>query len=77
MNRVVVNSRVGPDGVLHLDVPVGPADADREVQVTIEPKEPRPEQQSHADWLRGIAGTWQGDFQRPPQGTIEQREPLS
>src|SRR5579871_2659441 len=33
MNRMVVNSRIGSDGVLHVTVPVGRADADREVRV--------------------------------------------
>ena len=36
MNRVVVKSKVGSDGVLHLDLPIGLEDADREVQVTVE-----------------------------------------
>ena len=37
MSRVEVVSRVGSDGVLHLDVPMTPADAGREVRVTVEP----------------------------------------
>ena len=40
MNRLVFQSRVGADGVLHVSVPVGKVDADREVRVTIEPVEP-------------------------------------
>ena len=37
MNRMVLHSRVGADGVLHLTVPIGQEAADREVRVTIEP----------------------------------------
>ncbi len=37
MNRIVVNSRVGGDGVLHLALPVGADDANQEVRVTVEP----------------------------------------
>jgi hypothetical protein len=37
MNQIRLRSRIDPDGVLRLDVPVGPADADRDVQITIEP----------------------------------------
>ena len=37
MNRIVVKSKVSSDGVLHLALPVGLAEADREVQVTVEP----------------------------------------
>ena len=37
MNRMVLHLRVGSDGVLHITVPIGEEDADREVQVTIDP----------------------------------------
>jgi hypothetical protein len=37
MTPIIVKSRVGSDGVLHLDLPVGPSHADKEVQVTVEP----------------------------------------
>jgi hypothetical protein len=36
MNRIIVHSRVGPDGVLHLTGPIGKAEANREVEVTID-----------------------------------------
>ena len=36
MNRIVVKSKVGSDGVLHLEVPVGKEAADKEVRVTVE-----------------------------------------
>ncbi len=78
MNRIVVNSRVGSNGILQLTLPVGPADADREVQITVEPVGPLT--QSADEWRRGIletAGKWQGEFERPAQGEYEQREPLS
>ena len=39
MNRIVLHSRVGTDGVLQLTVPIGVADADRKVEVTIAPLE--------------------------------------
>ena len=42
MNRVVLHSRVGADGVLHISVPMGESDAGREVQVTIDPVGPSP-----------------------------------
>ena len=37
MDRIIVRSKIGNDGILHLDVPVGKADANQEVHVTIEP----------------------------------------
>ena len=37
MNRMIVKSRIGADGVLNVTVPVGSNEANREVLVTIEP----------------------------------------
>jgi hypothetical protein len=39
MTRMILSARVGADGVLH--VPLGQAEANREVRVTIEPARPR------------------------------------
>jgi hypothetical protein len=78
MNRIVVKSRVGSNGILQLALPLGLADADREVQITVEPAEPAA--LSPDEWRRAIletAGKWQGEFERPEQGDYEQREPLS
>lgn len=77
MNRMVVHSRIGADGVLHLAVPVGPADADKEVTVTIESASPRAMTQD--EWrlfILSTAGAWQGEFERPDQGEYEQRDQL-
>jgi hypothetical protein len=79
MNRIVVKSKVSSDGILHLSLPVGLAEADKEVQVTVEPlasRKPMTQEEWQA-WVDAMAGTWQGDFERPPQGEYEEREPLS
>lgn len=79
MNRIVMKSKVNSDGVLILSVPVGLEEADKEVQVTVEPfapKKPMTREEWRA-WVDSMAGTWLGDFERPPQGEYEQREPLS
>ena len=78
MNRIVIKSKVSRDGILHLDVPVGQADADKEVQVTVESIPSRPV--SLEEWQRLVlstAGKWQGEFERTEQGDYEIREPLS
>jgi hypothetical protein len=78
MTRIVVRSKVGHDGVLRLSLPVGAADADQEVRVTVEPA--GPPGLSADEWRRAVlatAGRWQGEFERPPQGEYEEREPLS
>jgi hypothetical protein len=79
MTRIVVKSKVSPDGILHLSVPVGPEEADTEVQVIVEPLAPytKMTQEEWRAWVDSMAGTWQGDFERPPQGELEEREPLS
>lgn len=77
MGRIVVTSRVGDDGILQLSVPVGPADAGREVHVTVEPVGPP---SSADEWRRRVletAGKWQGPLDRPGQGENEPREPLA
>jgi hypothetical protein len=78
MNRIVIKSRVGSNGILQLTLPLGPADAEREVQITVEPV--GPSAMPSDQWRQGIletAGKWQGELVRPEQGAYEQREPLS
>jgi hypothetical protein len=79
MNRMTVKSKVGGDGVLHLTLPVGPLDANQEVLVTVEPINGKHamEGQEWQAWVESMAGSWQGDFERPPQGEYELRDPLS
>ncbi len=74
MNRMVLHSRVGPDGVLHITVPIGKEDADREVQVTIDPAPPSMTQEEWREFVLSTAGAWQGDLERPDQGEYEVRD---
>ncbi len=79
MNRIVVERRVSDDGFLQLTLPLGADQAGRDVRVTVEPVRPKKEM-TPEDWRAGIlatAGGWQGEFERPPQGELEEREPLS
>ncbi len=78
MNRMIVKSRVGADGILRVTLPVGRDEADREVQVTVDPVETKHPmtQDEWAAWVKAIAGSWQGDFERPPQTPLEDREPF-
>jgi len=78
MNRMIVKSRIGADGVLHVTVPIGAAAANREVQVTIEPISPLPVTQE--EWRNGVLSTagsiTDPSFVRHDQGEYEQREEL-
>jgi hypothetical protein len=71
-----------------VSVPVGLGEANRPVQVTIEPA--REATNGAADyeagdhgaadygrWLDGLAGRWRGEFVRGNEGDFEIREPLS
>ena len=80
MNRTVFTWRVGANGVLHVTVPLSPADADREVVVTIEPS-PGPRRPISPEewraWIVATAGSVPDPtFFRHEQGEWERRESL-
>jgi hypothetical protein len=78
MTRIKLKAKVGADGVLRVDVPIGNADANREVELTIEPASSGAAADAdYQEFLRTTAGAWRGEFERPPQGDYETREPLS
>jgi hypothetical protein len=80
MHRLVVQSRVGSDGVLHIDIPMGKEDADREVQVTIVPVRVGPSPMTQEEWRQLVMETagsiTDPSFVRHEQGEYEQREEL-
>lgn len=80
MHRVVVQSRVGSDGVLHIDIPMGEEVADREVRVTIDPVRRVSSSMTLEEWRRFVmetAGSIADEsFVRHEQGDYEQRGKL-
>ncbi len=77
MDRMVVKSTVSSDGILHLALPVGIEEANREVQITVEAVPPAPMlQEKWQELVLSTGGKWQGEFQRPEPGDYERREPL-
>lgn len=76
MNRVTLRSRISADGVLRLDVPLGHADAERDVQITIEPIVDDAERADWETFVRTTAGAWQGEFERLPVSEPETRDTL-
>ena len=79
MNRIVMNSKVSSDGTLRLLLPLGLAEADHEVRVIVESvaAEEVTSKEEWEAWVDAISGSWQGDFERPPQADYEQRAALS
>jgi hypothetical protein len=57
MSRVVVQSRVGSDGVLHIDIPMGKDFADHEVRVTIDPVRQVSTSMTLEEWRRFVMET--------------------
>jgi hypothetical protein len=80
MTRMVIHSRIGADGVLHITVPVGKEDADREVQVTIDPSPVGPPPMTEQAWRAFVLSTagsiTDPSFVRHEQGEYEEREEL-
>jgi hypothetical protein len=84
MDKVILTSQVGADGVLHVSVPLKPEDANRAVRVTVEPLDQATATTSrpttHEEWLRFIKETagaiTDPTFERGPQGDYEQRDEL-
>ena len=78
MSDIVVESVIGPDGTLHLDVPIGIENANQPVHVVIEAAR---KPMTRAEWVafvRSMAGSiTDPTFERPPQLPLEARVPLS
>lgn len=78
MTSIVLTSKVGSDGELHLTLPL--TAADRDMRVTVEPIIPKKEM-SADEWrafILSTAGSIRDPaFERPTQGELEQRQPLS
>ncbi len=80
MTRIELRTRIGPDGILTLNVPAGISEANREVTVIVEPVDAavrKTGKMTPEEWKRfvdEIAGAWKGDLQRPDQGDLEIRD---
>ena len=78
MTPTTITSRVGADGILTVTIPLSPAAANEEVRVTVESLNPKPPmtQEEWGAWVKSMAGSLHGDFERPDQGEYEQRDSL-
>jgi hypothetical protein len=74
MSKIDFDSVVGPDGTLHLDVPVGIENANQPVRVVIEPARKPMTQTEWREFVRSMAGSiTDPTFARPPQLPLEAR----
>lgn len=75
MSNIVINSVVGPDGTLHLEVPVGMENANQPVRVVIEATGKPMTPVEWSDFVRSMAGSITDPaFERPLQLPVESRE---
>jgi hypothetical protein len=76
--KKTLTSRVGADGTLNLNVVLSPADANKEVHVTVETLEPISDRAAWIRFLDQMAGAIDDPtFERHPQGDYEIRDALS
>ena len=68
MTSIVLKSTSGPDGKLHLEVPVGQPGTEFEVTVTARPKSSGVE--LPPDYFKLIGSIDDETFVRPPQGEL-------
>jgi hypothetical protein len=77
MSNIIFDSDVGPDGTLHLDVPVGIENANQPVCVVVETARNPMTQAEWREFVRSMAGSIADPtFERPPQLPLEAQEPL-
>ena len=80
MTSIQLTSKVDANGVLHLSVPFGKRDADREVRVTAESLDGGPIPMSADQWRQFVHDTAgcidDPTFERHSQGAFEKRDEL-
>jgi hypothetical protein len=79
MTHLELRARIGPDGILTLNVPLGKSEANREVKVIVGPADsagetPKLTQDQWTRFVEETAGAWLGDLERPDQGELEVRD---
>ena len=80
MRSVLTRSRVGTDGILHLDLPTDFVETELEVIVIVQPIAQSSSQRAEgdvwsSDFLEGVLGKWEGEpLAREWEGEYETRE---
>ena len=78
MSNIVIESVIGPDGTLHLDVPIGIENANQPVRVVIALDRKPMTQAEWSAFVRSMAGSiTDPTFERPTQLPLELRESLA
>ena len=75
MQSVTLHTRVGKDGILKIETPIGFTDAELEIVLVVHPvEEPQLSLEWPANFFTDVVGGWEGaPLVREPQGTYETR----
>ena len=75
MQSLTLHTRVGKDGILKIETPIGITNADLEIVLVVNPMaEAHPISEWPANFFTEIVGGWEGaPLVREPQGTYEAR----
>ena len=75
MQSLTLHTRVGKDGILKIETPIGIANTDVEIVLVVNPmEEAYPTLEWPANFFTEIVGGWEGaPLVREPQGTYETR----
>jgi hypothetical protein len=65
MAPIHLKAKVGPDGVLHLEMSLGKEWAGLEADVLITPIKPPMTREDWHKFVSETAGSWRGDLERP------------
>lgn len=77
MTSIELKSKVDAHGVLNISIPLGTAEANREVRVVVEPLTEAMSNEQWRQFIRETAGSISDPtFQRHAQGEVEHREDL-
>ena len=78
MQSITLHTRVGKDGILKIETPIGISDAELEVVLVVHPlEEARLFSEWPANFFTEIIGGWKGaPLVRVPQGTYETRNDM-
>ncbi|MBI5934704.1 MAG: hypothetical protein HY867_13440 [Chloroflexi bacterium] len=75
MQSVTLHTRVGKDGILKIETPIGFTDSELEIVLVVHPvEEPQPLLEWPVNFFTDVVGCWEGaPLVREPQGTYETR----
>ena len=79
MQTLTLHTRVGKDGILKIETPIGITNADLEVILVVNPRDTEARSLSvwPANFFTEMIGGWEGErLVREPQGTYETRSEL-